>query len=50
MATLYYAEYVYIARTQIRIPTLYFCTGQESQSESVSEANNVIKPITYLLF
>ena len=33
MATLYYAKYVHIART--RIPTPYFCIGQESDSESV---------------
>ena len=38
MATLYYAEHVHIAQTQTRIPTPYFCTGQESESESVPES------------
>ena len=32
MATLYYAEHVHIAQTQI--PTPYFCSGQEYESES----------------
>ena len=35
MATLYYAEHVYIAQTQTWIPTPYFCKRQESESESV---------------
>ena len=36
MATLYYAEHVHI--TQTRIPTPYFCMGQESESEFVPES------------
>ena len=38
MATLYCIEYVHIAKTQTQIPTPYFCTGQESESVSVSES------------
>ena len=34
MATLYCAEHVPIAETRTWIPTLYFCVGQESESES----------------
>ena len=34
--TLYYAEHVHIAQTQI--PTLYFCSGQEYESESKPES------------
>ena len=47
MATLYYAESVHIAQTSTRIPTPYFCTGQESESESVPESisSNVNEPI-----
>ena len=47
MATLYYAEYVLIAQTWTRIPTPYFCTGQESESESVPESvsDNVNEPL-----
>ena len=43
---LYYAEHVHIVETQIRIPVPYFCTGQESQSESVpdSVSGNVNEP------
>ena len=33
MATLYYTEHVHIAQTQTWIPSPYFCTGQESESE-----------------
>ena len=46
MATLYYAEHVHIAQTQTRIPSPYFCTGQEFESESVSESvsGNVNEP------
>ena len=43
MVTLHYAEHVHITQTQTRIPTPYFCTGQESESESVS--NNVNEPL-----
>ena len=44
MATLYYAEHVHIAQT--RIPTPYFCVGQEPESESVPESvsDNVNEP------
>ena len=35
MAALYYAEHVHIALTRTRIPTPYFCFGQESASASV---------------
>ena len=47
MATLYYAENVHIAQTQTRIPTPYFCIGQESESESVPESvsGNVNEPL-----
>ena len=38
MVTLYYAEHVHIAQTWTRIPTPYFCLGQESESESMSES------------
>ena len=31
MATLYCTEHVHIAQTQSRIPTPYFCVGQESR-------------------
>ena len=34
----YYAEYVHITQTRTRIPTPYFCTGQESESESKAES------------
>ena len=34
----------HIAQTWTRIPTPYFCIGQESGSESVSESGNVFKP------
>ena len=45
MATLYYAKHVHI--TQTRTQDLYFCTGQESKSESVSESvsGNVYEPL-----
>ena len=33
MAILYYAERVHIAQTRTLIPTPYFCTGQESESD-----------------
>ena len=42
MAILYYAEYVHITQTQTRVPTPYFCMGQESESESISD--NVNEP------
>ena len=38
MATLYCAEHVHIALTRTQISTLYFCIGQESESESVPES------------
>ena len=38
MVTLYYAEHIHITQTQTRIPTSYFCVGQESESESVPES------------
>ena len=43
---LYYEEHVHIVQTQIRIPVPYFCTGQESQCESVPESvfGNVNEP------
>ena len=46
MATLYYGEHVHIAQTRTRIPIPYFCTGQESKSESLPESvsGNVNKP------
>ena len=34
-ATSYYAEHVHIAQTRTRIPTPYFCKGQERESESL---------------
>ena len=40
--TLYYAEHVHIVQTRTRIPTPYFCTGQESETESIS--GNVNEP------
>ena len=43
MATLYYGKHVHITQTQTRIPIPYFCTGQESESESVS--SNVNEPL-----
>ena len=44
MATLYYAEHVHIAQTQIPLPK--FCKGQESESCSVPESvsGNVNEP------
>ena len=47
MATLYYAEHTHTTETQTRIPTPYFCTGQESESESVPESisGNVNEPL-----
>ena len=45
MATLYYAEHVHIAQTLTRIPTPYFCTGQESESVPVSKSGNVFKSL-----
>ena len=50
MATLFYVEQVHIAQTRTRIPTPYFCMGQESEIESVSESGNVIKPLHTNLF
>ena len=38
MATLYYAEHVHIAQTQI--PNPYFCVGQESESKFVPESES----------
>ena len=38
IATLYYPENVHITQTWTQIPTPYFCTGQESESESASES------------
>ena len=37
----------HIVQTWTQIPTLYFCTGQESESESVSESvsGNVNEPL-----
>ena len=35
VATLHYLEHVHIAQIWTRIPTPYFCVGQESESESV---------------
>ena len=58
MATLYYAEHVHVAQTQTRIPTPYFCVGQESESESVSGSvneplelcrNNQLRDVTLLV-
>ena len=45
MVALSYAEDVHIAQTRTRIPTLFFCIGQESESVpvSVSEYGSVIK-------
>ena len=44
----------HIAQTRTRIPTLYFCTGQESESDSVPESvsGNVNEPLNacYLCF
>ena len=37
MATLYYAEHLHIAQTQIWIPIPNFCVGQESEPKSVSK-------------
>ena len=44
---LYYAENVLIAqtRTRTRIPTPYFCTGQEYESMPIFESGNVFKPL-----
>ena len=42
MATLYYAKHVHIAQTRTRIPTPYYCVGQES--ESIPKSGNVFKP------
>ena len=53
MATLYYAEHVHIAQTWTRIPTPYFCVGQESKFESIpkSKSGNVNEPfLKYLRF
>ena len=46
MATLHYAEHVHIAENQTRIPTPYFCVGEESESESEpkSVCGNVNEP------
>ena len=38
MVALYCAEHVHTAQTQTRIPTPYFCTGQDSKSVSESES------------
>ena len=46
IATLYYAEHVHIAQIQTWIPTSYFCTGQESESKSVS--SNVNKSLHHV--
>ena len=35
MAKLFDVEYDHIAQIQIQLPTLYFCKGQESESEFV---------------
>ena len=43
VATLYYAEHVHTAQTEISTP--YFCIGQKSESAPVSESGNVIKPL-----
>ena len=50
MTTLYYAEHTHATQTQTRIPTPYFCTGQESESESVPESisGNVNEPLQQL--
>ena len=32
-------------KTQARIPTPYFCIGQESESLHVTESGNVFKPL-----
>ena len=43
------AKHVHIAQTQTRIPTPYFCTGQESESVSLSEcvsSNERLGPFT----
>ena len=44
MAILHWAEHVYIADL---IPTVYFCAGQESESESIPESisGNVNEPL-----
>ena len=36
----------HIAQTQSRIPTPYFCIGQESESVPVSESGSVFKPLS----
>ena len=41
MATLYYVEHAHIAQTRTRIPTHYFCIGQESDSESAPETGSL---------
>ena len=41
MATLYYVENVHFAQARTRIPSPYFCVGQESESES----GNITKPL-----
>ena len=43
MAALHYAEHVHIAQTRTQVPTPYFCTEQESETESVS--GNVNGPV-----
>ena len=46
MATLHYAEHdVHIAENQTRIPTPYFCVGEESESKPKSVCGNVNEPL-----
>ena len=50
MATLYQAEHVHFAQTWTQIAIPYFCTGQESESESVPESvyGNINEPLLFV--
>ena len=46
MATLHYEEHdVHIAENLTRIPTPYFCVGEESESKPKSVSSNVNEPL-----
>ena len=45
MTTLYYAEHAHIAQIWTQISTSYFCTRQESKSESIPEVLKYSDPL-----
>ena len=44
LPALYYSEHIHIAQTWTSISTPYFCIVQESESVTISESGNAIKP------